>query len=712
MSALPLMIIVLCVLAIAYRYYSAFLAAKVAMLDDTRITPAHIHTDGHNYHPTNKWVLFGHHFAAISGAGPLIGPVLAAQFGYMPGLIWLLIGVCLAGAVQDFLVLVASMRHNGRSLAHIARDQIGPVSGGASIVAILFIIVVALAGLGSAVVKALGGEEFDIPAKSRIVLPADGSLGEKYGHLELPANTTISVPLPVKADAPPGPVSYKSFPLSIKEQVSFSDSKDADRVKGAKPGEPIVLESAGAKRLIAGSSWGVFTIGASIPIALFMGLWMYVLRKNSPTKIIEASAIGVVLMLACVQIGSYIPDSPLGPVLNLSKNQVIIAMAIYGFVASILPVWLLLCPRDYLSSYLKIGTITALVLGVILINPPLKMPAFDTSWGDSGPNFKGSIFPFLFITVMCGAISGFHALVSSGTTPKMVNKESDVRMIGYGAMLVEGLVGIVAIIAACTLAPGDYYGIQIPLQNQAAYHEKVMVISGGDLDHLTVTEQRVGENLRGRTGGAVTLAVGMSSIFAGFSIFEKMMSYWYHFAIMFEALFILTTIDTGTRIGRFLVQEALGKIHPSFGKMDWWPGALIATAIIVGGWSYLLFSGDIATIWPMFGIANQLLAIVALCVVTTYIVNLGRSKYMLVTLGPLCFCLTTTMTAGYQMLVRFYMQAQGTDNAAFRAKMNFVITGIMLICVVVVLCDSIRVWLKARRGGSTPIATPMPAAGN
>jgi len=706
------MIIVLCVLAIAYRYYSAFLAARVAVLDDTRTTPAHIHTDGHNYHPTNKWVLFGHHFAAISGAGPLIGPVLAAQFGYAPGLIWLLIGVCLAGAVQDFLVLVASMRHNGRSLAHIARDQIGPVSGTASIVAILFIIVVALAGLGSAVVKALGGEEFDIPAKSRITIPAESELGTKHGHMLLPANTTVSVPLPVRPSAPDVPTGFKSFPLSHPEEVVFSDAKDAERVKAAKPGEAVTLESAGAKRLIPGSSWGVFTIGASIPIALFMGFWMYVLRKNSPTRILEASAIGVILMLGCVQLGAYVPGSALGDVLNLSKNQVIAAMAIYGFVASILPVWLLLCPRDYLSSYLKIGTITALVLGVLIVNPPLKMPAFETAWADgNGPNFKGQIFPFLFITVMCGAISGFHALVSSGTTPKMVNKESDVRVIGYGAMLIEGLVGIVAIIAACTLAPGDYYGIQIPLQNQAAYHEKMMGISGGDIDHLTVTEQRVGENLRGRTGGAVTLAVGMSTIFAGFRVFEKMMDYWYHFAIMFEALFILTTIDTGTRIGRFLVQETLGKISPGLGRVDWWPGAIFATTAIVAGWAYLLWSGDISTIWPMFGIANQLLAIVALCVVTTYIVNLGRAKYILVTLGPLCFCLTTTMTAGYQMMMRFYMQVQGGGTAGNRAILHMTLTGIMLACVVVVLVDSIRCWIKARNGGGKPIAPVAPAAG-
>jgi carbon starvation protein len=344
-----------------------------------------------------------------------------------------------------------------------------------------------------------------------------------------------------------------------------------------------------------------------------------------------------------------------------------------------------------------------------VINPPLKLPAFETAWaaGD-GPNFPGTIFPFLFITLMCGAISGFHALVSSGTTPKMVDKETDIRLIGYGAMLVEGLVGVVAIIAACTLSPSDYYGIQIPLDKQAAYAERVEKISlvQGHLGHtevvdtLAITEQKVGENLRGRTGGAVTLAVGMSNIFAGFSVFEKMIGYWYHFAIMFEALFILTTIDTGTRIGRFLVQETFGKIKPSLGRVDWWPGAIAATAIIVMGWAYLLLSGDIGTIWPMFGIANQLLAIVALCVVTTYLVNTGKGKYVLVTLGPLAFCISTTLTAGVQLVMRFYNQGM---------RLNTIVTTIMLLCVVIVLLDSIRVWLKVRRNGGV---SPLPAAGN
>jgi carbon starvation protein len=727
MTALPIMIVVLCTLAIAYRYYSAFLAAKVAVLDDSRVTPAHELTDGHNYHPTNKWVLFGHHFAAISGAGPLIGPVLAAQFGYMPGLVWLLVGVCLAGAVQDFLILAASLRHKGRSLAQLAREEIGPVSGGASIAAILFIIVVALAGLGIAVVKALGGEEFDIAVKSRIVMPEGKSAvahGTERKRLKLPPGTVLSVPLPqptIPTSVPMAP-KYKDFPLSLEEDVEFGDAADAKSVLAAKGGEAVIIENAAkapkaATRLIPGSSWGVFTIGTSIPIALLMGLWMYVLRKNSPRKIVEASVIGVILMLACVQIGSYIPGTALGDMLNLSKHQVVIAMAIYGFVASVLPVWLLLCPRDYLSSYLKIGTIGALIGGVLIVNPKLEMPAYVDIWNGNGPNFPGQVFPFLFITVMCGAISGFHALVSSGTTPKMVNKETDARMIGYGAMLMEGLVGIVALIAASSLAPSDYYAIQIPMEKQASYTKQVeevqklsqptLKLVEGDFDHLSEWEGKVGENLRGRTGGAVTLAVGMSKIFSGFSFFQHLVSYWYHFAIMFEALFILTTIDTGTRIGRFLVQEVMGKIKPEFGRVDWWPGAIFATTAVVMGWASLLWSNDVANIWPMFGIANQLLAVVGMCVATTVIVNAGRTRYIAVTLLPLAFIVSSTLTAGVQMMQRFWNQAQGGGAAGGRGWINLILTGVMLMCVVIVLGDSIRAWFKKRGSDNQPV--PMDA---
>ncbi|HEY3323073.1 MAG TPA: carbon starvation CstA family protein [Planctomycetota bacterium] len=696
MTALPIMIVVLCTLAIAYRYYSAFLAAKVATLDDLRVTPAHALQDGHNYDPTNKWVLFGHHFAAISGAGPLIGPVLAAQFGYMPGLVWLLVGVCLAGAVQDFLVLAASLRSNGRSLAQIAREQIGPVSGAASIAAILFIIIVALAGLGIVVVKALGGEEFDVPLNSRIVLPADKAAraGTDDKRVKLPPGTNFSVPIPKMKNADGSPA-FKQFPLSMEEDVEFASASDAQKMLAAKPGEALLVQSP-ARRLIPGSCWGLFTIAASIPIAIFMGLWMYVFRKNARTKVMEASIFGVVTLLTCVQIGSYLHGTALGDMLNLTKREIIVAMAIYGFIASVLPVWLLLCPRDYLSSYLKIGTIGALILGVLMVNPKLEAPAFCNIWQGNGPNFPGDIFPFLFITIMCGSISGFHALVSSGTTPKMVDKESDARMIGYGAMLMEGLVGIVAMIAAASLAPGDYYAIQIPMEKQAAMQGKLKEIQG-DVDNLKVVEVQVGENLRGRTGGAVTLAVGMSKIFGGIGFFKKLIGYWYHFAIMFEALFILTTIDAGTRIGRFLVQEIMGKIRPEFGRVDWWPGAIFATTVIVLGWASLLWNGDVATIWPMFGIANQLLAVVALCVVTTVMFNTGKSRYAAVTLCPLAFIVSTTLTAGVQLMQRFHLAVQGGGSPR-----NLIITAVMLVCVVVVLADSIRAWVKARPAAAVP----------
>ncbi len=697
------MIVVLCTLAIAYRYYSAFLAAKVAALDDSRVTPAHELNDGQNYHPTNKWVLFGHHFAAISGAGPLIGPVLAAQFGYMPGLIWLLVGVCLAGATQDFLILAASLRHKGRSLAQMARDEIGPVSGAASIAAILFIIVVALAGLGGAVVAALGGEELDLPAGSKIVL-ADATNNE-LGKIKIPAGSILQVP---QGD--------RRFPLSHAQHFRSADTVDQDALKSAKKGDAVTLKSK-SQLEIPGSSWGVFTIGTSIPIALFMGLYMYVFRKNAKHRIAEASAIGVVLMLACVHIGSLVPGTSLGALLNLSKREIVIAMAVYGFVASILPVWLLLCPRDYLSSYLKLGTIAALVFGVLLVNPKMENPAFvdwskEMTWWTTpkfqeggGPNFPGQLFPFLFITIMCGAISGFHALVSSGTTPKMVNKEGDARMIGYGAMLMEGLVGIVALLAASSLSPGDYYAIQIPMEKQvtiAAKSEKLREIHG-DIDNLQVMEVAVEENLRGRKGGAVTLAVGMSKIFSGVGFLQGLVKYWYHFAIMFEALFILTTIDTGTRIGRFLVQEVMGKINPQWGRVDWWPGAIFSTTLIVLGWGWLLLSGDFATIWPMFGIANQLLAVVAMCVATTVLFNSGRARYSLATILPLVFIISTTMTAGVTMLSRFSAQVNWSDlsqsfgdSAGRRGLLNLALTAVMLGCVVVVVVDSIRRWFSPR----------------
>ena len=594
MRALYILLPILCTLAIAYRYYSAFIAARIMSLDDSRTTPAHIRNDGQNYHPTHRLVLFGHHFAAITGAGPLIGPVLAAQFGYAPGLIWIVSGVCLAGAVHDFIMLWASVRHGGRSLAEITRMEIGPVAGTTAAVAILFIIVIALSGLGLAVVNAL--QE---------------------------------------------------------------------------------------------SAWGTFTIGLSIPLALFMGLYMYRFRKD---RIAEATVIGVVGMLLAVVLGKPVAASAIGPWFTLSREQLIVAMAAYGFVASVLPVWMLLCPRDYLSSFMKIGTIAFLVLAVVVVNPELKMEAFTRFTQGGGPIIPGPMFPFAFITIACGAISGFHALIASGTTPKMIDRESDIRPIGYGAMLMEGLVGIVALIAATAMFPGDYFAINTP--------PSVFAHLGIPAVNLPQLESAVGESVAGRTGGAVSLAVGIAQIFSGLPGMRGLMDYWYHFAVMFEALFILTTIDTGTRVARFLVQEFLGQFHAPMARQEWMPGAIFSTLLVVGSWAYFIHTGSISTIWPMFGIANQLLASVALAVGTTIIVNLGKARYAWITAAPLAFVSVTTLTAGV-LSVRdnFWPLAIGPDASRhMQGYVNTILTITMMVCVVVILACAMWRCLQVLRG--------------
>ena len=685
MHAMPVLIAILCLMAIAYRYYSAFLAAKVAALDDLRQTPAVKLNDGQNYHPTNKWVLFGHHFAAISGAGPLIGPVLAAQFGYLPGLLWIVIGVCLGGAVQDFLVLSASLRRGGRSLAQIAFSDIGKVAGTAAMIAILFIIIIALAGLGKVVVEALGGPTVKYPAGSRLLISSDKrveslnfmpqaweweeknpSLGftksfpwiaysgerEKVYAYDIPAGWKLQIA--------PGHV------MPFTEGFQLKTTNDKMKIEAG----DILAMPADAIRTVKGSSWGTFTIACTIPIALFVGLYMYKIR---PGKVVEASLIGAVLTIGATVAGGFIQGSSIEHFFNLRDHQVILAMAVYGFIASVLPVWVLLCPRDYLSSFLKIGTIALLVIGTLVANPKFQAPAINHVFTGGGPVLAGKIFPFLFITIMCGAISGFHALVSSGTTPKMIKKESDARTIGYGAMLIEGLVGVVAMIAASTLPPKDYYAMNVKMGEAPKWHDKIELVGGGGgVEHLNVYEDRTRESLRGRTGGAVTLAVGMAKIFdeaiygnktedsgprterdsirSSPTMRDRLWSYWYHFAIMFEALFILTTIDTGTRIGRFLLQEAAGKIHPKLGQTGWWPGAIISTLVIVVGWAYFINANNFAAIWAMFGIANQMLAAIALAIVSAYLVNEGRGKYLLITILPMCVVLTTTSTAAMAML--------------------------------------------------------------
>lgn len=588
MNALPIVIGALCFFVIAYRYYSGFIAAKVLALDDSRQTPAYTEHDGQNYYPTNKWVLFGHHFAAITGAGPLIGPVLATQFGFLPGLLWLVIGVVIGGAVHDFVILVASVRHRGRSLAQLAREYLGPVPGFVCSLAVLFIIVIALSGLGLAVVNALHD-----------------------------------------------------------------------------------------------SAWGTFTIAMSIPLALIMGVYTYVIRKG---KITEATIFGVAGLLAAVIFGKYVPETSWGHYFNLSKNGITASIAIYGFVASILPVWLLLCPRDYLSSYMKLGTIAFLAIAVIVVHPDLKMAPVTEFVHGHGPIVPGKLYPFMFITIACGAISGFHALVSSGTTPKMLALESHARPIAYGAMLIESFVGIMALIAASSLFPGDYFAINVSPEKFA--------LLGIDPVNLNDLSQQVGETIAGRPGGAVSLAVGMAQIFSSIPGMRHLMSYWYHFAIMFEALFVLTTIDTGTRVGRFLVQEFLSHFHPKFQKTDWLPGALISSTIIVGAWSFFIYTGSIQTIWPMFGISNQLLAAIALCIATTMLLENGKKKYVWVTLVPLTFVGVTTLIAGFESIRdNFYPLTLSTESThVIQGWVDMILTIVIMIMALIMMGASLNKW--------------------
>jgi carbon starvation protein len=586
-NVLPLILGALCVMVIAYRYYSAFLASKVVVLDNHRKTPAHIHKDGQNYHPTNKWVLFGHHFAAIAGSGPLIGPVLAAQFGYAPGFIWLLAGVCLAGAVQDFMILVASVRRKGRSLAEIARHEISPMAGIVGSIAIFFIVIIALAGLGLAVVNAL--------------------------------------------------------------------------------------------KL---SPWGTFSIAMTIPIAFLVGFWMFRWRVG---RVVEASVIGVTLVLAAVIGGAWIPVSPIAGWFTLSPHQVTVSMAIYGFLASVLPIWMLLAPRDYLSSYMKIGTIGALVIGIIWVHPDLKMPAFTQYIDGGGPIVPGKLFPFVFITIACGSISGFHALVASGTTPKMLDKETDARVIGYGAMLMEGLVGIVALLASCSLFPADYFAINVPADKFAAL--------GLTPVNLQALSQAVGENVAGRPGGAVSLAVGFAQIFSGMPGLQNLMSYFYHFMILFEALFILTTIDAGTRVARFLVQELGGRFWKPFENQNWLPGSLISTGLVVCLWAYFIWTGSVSTIWPMFGTANQLLAAVGLAVATSAIINTGKARYAWVTFIPMLFVSVTTLTACWLNITNNFLPlADAHPEKAFQAYLNVAVTLVIMGCAIMMLWESFKRW--------------------
>jgi carbon starvation protein len=766
LHAMPVMVVVLCCLAIAYRFYSKFLAAKVAALDDFRVTPAHRFNDGQNYHPTNKWVLFGHHFAAISGAGPLIGPVLAIQYGYMPGLMWLVIGVCLAGAVQDMLVLAASVRRDGKSLAEIARHELGMPAAILASVAILFIVVIALAGLGFVVVKALGGEEVKLPQGMEITVPNNRAVSTTRSFQtdssiiwQFPANSVVrysatTLPLtrpesfrvrfPVQRGSHDlrepvyiGEIEIDMSPENVVSPTSLLGAKleplgPVDRPLIDRPGYGIAHNTAytytlpaGCTQVVPGSSWGTFTIACTIPIALFTGLWMYRLR---PGRVVEASLIGGTLTLGAVVVGAWVPGSGLERFFSLTKDQTILALTIYGFIAAVLPVWLLLGPRDYLSSFLKIGTVALLVVSVCVANPPLNAPMLNEVFINGGPTFAGNIFPFVFICIMCGAISGFHSLVSSGTTPKMIEKESHIRTIGYGSMLIEGLVGTVALIAAASLPSDLYYDINVPIDAAPKYSQQLKEVNdryGADplhhanvdspqhLDLGKVEEQVGGESLRGRTGGAVTLAVGMSVIFSdAFRTLgvtgEWLLKYWYHFAIMFEALFILTTIDAGTRIARFLLQETAGRVYKPFARNDWLPGAILASAIVTAGWGLLVRGGTILTIWSMFGIANQILAVLALALVTTWLVNAGRGKYAPVTILPMLFVCSTTLTAAAKMVTGPF--AASIERGETSGYLNAGLTVFVVTAVSLLLLWSAARWV-AVLGGFVPPRGNGPVSG-
>jgi carbon starvation protein len=628
---------------LAYRFYSRFLAFKVFGLNDRRATPAERLQNGRDYVPTSRWVLFGHHFAAIAGAGPLVGPVLAAQFGYLPGTLWLVFGVVFGGAVQDFIILFGSMRRDGKSLGQMAKEETGPFTGLLAMIAILAIMIILLAVLALVVVNAL---------------------------------------------------------------------KD--------------------------SPWGVFTILCTIPIAVLMGFWMKAWR---PGRTLEASAIGILLLLLALVGGRYVSQSTvLAPYFSASGLTIAYAMIAYGFIASVLPVWMLLCPRDYLSTFMKIGTILLLALGILLVLPPLKLPAVTRFVDGTGPVFAGKLFPFAFITVACGAISGFHALVASGTTPKMLVRESDARLIGYGGMLMESFVAIMALCAAALLDPGIYFAINAPITSLGgSVQSAAEVIRGWGFtvtpDQIQSLAASVGEKtLLGRTGGAPSLAVGMAHIFSS-AFGAGLMALWYHFAIMFEALFILTTVDTGTRVGRFMLQELAGHVWRPLGRTSWYPSTLLASALVVAGWGYFLVQGvqdplgGINSLWPLFGISNQLLAAVALCVGTTLLIKSGKARYAWVTLIPLAWLLTITLTAGWQkifaadprlgFLSHVAMTADQVASGAvpaargarliFNDRLDAVVTFSFMVVTILVVLASAREWalILTRRKPATAKESPF-----
>ena len=578
-NAVTIIFVALCVFAIGYRFYGLFIARTVLNLNDARQTPAVKYADGHDYIQTNKYVLFGHHFAAIAAAGPLLGPVLAAQFGYLPGLLWILIGCVLAGAVHDMVVLFCSVRHKGQSLAYIATREIDKTTGTVAAWAVLAILLLTLAGLSIAVVNAMHN-----------------------------------------------------------------------------------------------SLWSTYTVAATIPIAIIMGLYMQIWRKGD---VLGASIIGVVLLFLCLLSGPYVAAHPeIFGFLDIDKREMSILIPVYGFFASVLPVWLLLLTRDYLSTFLKVGTILGLAIGIVFVMPHFNMPPLTTFINGGGPIVGGPVIPFIFITIACGALSGFHATIGTGTTPKMISTEHDVLFVGYGAMLLEGFVAIMALIAACVLIPADYFAINSP---EAAFDKLGMAVQ-----ELPRLEQEVQENLMHRPGGSVSLAVGMAHIFSQIPFMEDLMAYWYHFAIMFEAVFILSAVDAGTRVGRFFLQEMLGKVAPKWGDKNWWPGIVVTSAVFTSAWGYLVYSGDIANIWPLFGISNQLLASVTLLIGTTVLLRMNKGKYAFMTGIPGVFMTIITFWAGIWLCINQYL-----PNGKYLLVFLSVLVMVMMLFVII---GTIRRW--------------------
>src|SRR6202795_1389606 len=635
-----------CCYMVAYRLYSAFIAARLLALDDTRATPAEIHDDGRDFVPTNKWVLFGHHFAAIAGPGPLVGPTLAAQFGYLPGTLWLIAGAALAGCVQDFIILFCSIRRDGKTLGQMAREEVSRRGGFIAQIAVLAIMVILLGVVALVVVNAL-----------------------------------------------------KSSP------------------------------------------WGTFTLAMTIPIALLLGGY---LRFTRPGRVLEASLLGVALVLFAVVAGQWVAASPSwARAFTFGGVSLAFLTIAYGFAAAVLPVWLLLAPRDYLSAFIKTGAILSLAAGILFVRPHMMMPPLTRFIDGSGPVFAGKIFPFCFITIACGAISGFHSLISSGTTPKMILRESHARVIGYGAMLLESFVGVMAMVAACAMPPGVYFAINSPASIVGATPgaaAATISLWGYHLDAQTMTEPEhsVGEQtLLNRAGGAPSLAVGMAQIFSSTIGGERLLSIWYHFAIMFEALFILTVLDAGTRVGRFMIQELGGRVWKPMGRMNWMPGILLSSALIVGAWGYFLYQGvvdplgGINSLWPLFGISNHLLAAVALVVATTILLKMGRLKWIGGTLLPIAWVVIIPMTASYQKIfsanarIGFLAQANAmaaqlaagkiaaakiadTHRNIFNLRLDAVVTGVLAVMILVLLVEALGQWYAILSRDKAPVLQETP----